>query len=70
MIRRTRRHGVAHGLPLRVLVTAGPMTDCTQAAQLMTGFEADAEESHRSFRPRKTRGLYRHTITIGLRCGT
>ena len=31
----------AHGLPLRVLITAGPVADCTQADQLTAGFAAE-----------------------------
>jgi transposase len=31
----------AHGMPVRVLITQGSTADCTQACQLIEGFEAD-----------------------------
>jgi transposase len=31
----------AHGMPLRVIITAGPVADCTQACQLISGIEAE-----------------------------
>ncbi|MGC8561515.1 MAG: IS5 family transposase [Phycisphaerae bacterium] len=31
----------AHGMPVRVLVTAGPVADCTQAGKLIEGFSAE-----------------------------
>jgi transposase len=31
----------AHGMPVRVIVTAGPVADCTQACQLIDGIEAE-----------------------------
>ena len=30
----------AHGMPIRVIITAGPTADCTQAAQLIDGLDA------------------------------
>ena len=30
----------AHGMPIRVLITAGPAADCTQAEQLIKGLDA------------------------------
>ena len=31
----------AHGMPLRVLITAGTTADCTQAARLIEGLDAE-----------------------------
>ena len=31
----------AHGMPVRVLITAGPVADCTQAGKLIEGFTAE-----------------------------
>ena len=31
----------AHGLPVRVLITSGTTTDCTQASTLIEGIDAD-----------------------------
>jgi transposase len=31
----------AHGMPIRAIVTAGPVADCTQAAQLIDAIDAD-----------------------------
>ena len=30
----------AHGMPIRVIITAGPTADCTQAGQLIEGLDA------------------------------
>jgi hypothetical protein len=30
-----------HGMPVRVIVTAGPTADCTQAGQLIEGINAE-----------------------------
>jgi transposase len=30
----------AHGMPVRVIITAGPTADCTKAAQLIEGLDA------------------------------
>ncbi len=39
----------AHGMPVRVLLTAGPAADCTQALELIKGLQAAAMMADRGY---------------------
>ena len=53
----------AHGLPVRVLVTSGTTTDCTQASTLIEGIDADHLIADRGY---DTDAILRQAATQGM----